>query len=190
MNGGRVLLHICCAPDATVPWPALAAERSEVVGCFYGANIHPTDERERRRDAVIKLAGVLSKDVVMCDDCADDWFRAVAGLEDRAEGGKRCAVCFDAQLRAAAREAVRLGCAYLCTTLTISPHKDVDLINSIGRSAASAFGIEWIDRVWRKGGGFVKSVALSKEIGLYRQNYCGCVFSAAERKEVRHGRTE
>lgn len=177
------LLHICCAPDATVPWPALASEGGDVIGCFYGSNIHPEGEWRRRRDAVDELARALSMRCVVCEYDPNEWMRKVEGLEDRPEGGERCIVCFELQMRRAASEALRLGCSRMCTTLTISPHKDVDAINRIGRAAAEAAGIEWIERVWRKGGGFAKSVAASREMGLYRQRYCGCIFSI-ERNEV------
>ena len=99
------------------------------------------------------------------------------GLEDEPERGVRCAVCFRVQLDAAAEYAAANGFTHLCTTLTISPHKDAALINAIGAEAAAPRGIEWVERVWRKRDGFKRSVAESKRLGLYRQNYCGCIFS-------------
>ena len=107
----------------------------------------------------------------------EKWLSEIHGLEHEPEGGKRCAECFRIQLEASAREAVRLGCEYMSTTLTISPHKNVTLINEIGGAVSESHGLKWESRIWRKNNGFLRSVKISREIGLYRQNYCGCTFS-------------
>ncbi len=175
-----LLLHICCAPDACIPIPDLLSEGWKVYGFFYGSNIHPYNEYIRRLEAV---NAVTSHNAIPCElsnYCPDEWLEGVKGLEYEPEGGKRCAECFRLQFEASAREALRLGCEYLCTTLTISPHKNVKLINTLGESIASEHGLKWLSRIWRKNNGFLRSVKLSKEMGLYRQNYCGCVFSMRE----------
>lgn len=168
-----LLLHICCAPDATVPWPVLASDR-RVVGYFYGGNIHPRGEYELRLAAVEELAVLGGRELIAPPYDTSEWDDAVRGLEGEPEGGARCAVCFRVQLKAAARTARSIGASELCTTLTISPHKDVRKINDIGRDAADSAGLEWVERVWRKGGGFARSVEISRELGLYRQDRCGC----------------
>jgi predicted adenine nucleotide alpha hydrolase (AANH) superfamily ATPase len=174
----RVLLHICCAPDATVPWPALREEGYDVSGFFYGNNIHPEDEWRFRAEAVRKLSDASGGDCEITPYEPDEWFKLTRGYEAAPEGSGRCAVCFGAQLRAAARFASRFGYDFLCTTLTISPHKAPALINEIGGRRAAESGVGWINRVWRKNGGFKLSAARSKEMGLYRQNYCGCLYGA------------
>ena len=106
------------------------------------------------------------------------WFSATEGLFGEREGGARCEACFALQLESAARRAAEGGFDYVCTTLSISPHKDPEIINRLGRKKALAAGIGWIDRIWRKNDGFRLSVAMNREMGLYRQDYCGCVYSA------------
>ena len=171
-------LHLCCAPDATVPWPALREEGYGVTGFFYGNNIHPRGEWLARAEAVRKLAGALGGECGVAAYEPDAWFDLTRGYESAPEGGDRCVECFHVQLAASAEFAAKLGAGFLCTTLTISPHKNPAVINEIGESCASSLGLVWLNRVWRKGGGFKLSVARSKEMNLYRQNYCGCLYSA------------
>jgi predicted adenine nucleotide alpha hydrolase (AANH) superfamily ATPase len=156
----------------------MTAEGHEVDGFFFGSNIHPLGEWLLRRDAVLKLAGIIGAGVEITPYDPGSWSSAVA-RDRRAsqEGGTGCAVCFDLQLSAAARFAAERGYDGLCTTLTISPHKDPGLINGIGARASARAGVTWIERVWRKRDGFKISVARSAEFGLYRQKYCGCVYS-------------
>ena len=172
-----ILLHICCAPDGSIPIPDLQAEGWNVTGFFYGSNIHPHGEYVRRLEAVRTLACHCGIECVIGHYDPDEWLAGVSGLEAEPEGGLRCRECFRIQLEASAREAVRVGCEWLCTTLTISPHKNVGLINALGQEVAESFGLQWEERVWRKNNGFLRSVRASRDLGLYRQNYCGCVFS-------------
>lgn len=173
----KVLLHICCAPDGTVPWGELTAEGYEVTGFFYGNNIHPFEEFVRRKEAVLSLGHIMDGRVETCTYNPDIWMDKTKDYAAEPEGGRRCPLCFAIQLEAAARKAVELDCTYLCTTLTISPHKDPGLINEIGEKAASSFGLSWVNRIWRKKGGFQRSVKMSREMKLYRQSYCGCLYS-------------
>lgn len=173
----KLLLHICCAPDATIPWPELIAEGYEAVGFFYGSNIHPQDEYDRRLEALNVLQKSVNAKVVLPKYNAQEWLAAAKEFAAEPEGGKRCEVCFRLQLEAAAQYAAENGYDAFCTTLTISPHKNVVLINGIGTELGKKYGIEWVEKVWRKQNGFKRSVEESKRLGLYRQNYCGCVFS-------------
>lgn len=176
-EGRRLLLHACCAPDATVPWADLASEGYDVLPYWYGCNIHPADEEARRRGALQKLEMLMGGEVVYSAYHPEKWFDALSRLAEEPEGGRRCPLCFRLQLEAAAEAAVAAGATLLCTTLTISPHKKVDEINDIGEECAARRGLEWLPRVFRKGGGFVRSIAMSREHGLYRQSYCGCLYS-------------
>jgi predicted adenine nucleotide alpha hydrolase (AANH) superfamily ATPase len=185
-EGKKILLHLCCAPDAAVPWPALAGEGFDVCGFFYGDNIHPEEEWLRRAEAVEKLAGIMGARFERGDYNPSRWLAEASAFKDEPEGGKRCALCFGLQLEAAADAAILGGFSCLCTTLTISPHKDPALINRIGSEVCAGVGIEWIPRVWRKGDGFKLSVGKSLEWGLYRQNYCGCAYSFRGSQEKDH----
>jgi len=178
----NVLLHICCAPDATIPWPELVNEGYETSGFFYGSNIHPLGEYERRRDAVRYAAKIFGKRLFEAPYRPSEWVHGIAircaGMElIKEEGGPRCSLCFRSQFEAAAKCAVERGFDSLCTTLTISPHKKPDIVNAIGEAVAERHGLRWIERIWRRRDGFRRSVLKSRELGLYRQNYCGCVFS-------------
>lgn len=172
----RLLLHICCAPDATIPWPALLKDY-DVTGFFYGSNIHPLEEYERRVDSVKILQNSMSGFVVFPPYEPEVWHKATYGLENEPEGGARCAICFREQFEATAKYAREYNFEYITTTLTISPHKNVKLINEIGNNVATQYGLKWLDFIWRKNNGFLASIKRSKELGLFRQNYCGCVWS-------------
>jgi len=178
----KLLLHICCAPDATIPWPELIAEGYDTVGFFYGSNIHPKEEYEKRIEALNILQKSVKAEVIIAEYDTQPWFEKAEEFASEPEGGKRCEVCFRLQLESAAQYAAENGYNAFSTTLTISPHKNVALINSIGLELGEKYGIEWIEKVWRKQNGFKRSVEESKRLGLYRQNYCGCIFS--RRNEV------
>ncbi|MDR1965494.1 MAG: epoxyqueuosine reductase QueH [Synergistaceae bacterium] len=173
----RILLHICCAPDATIPWPSLRSEGFEADGFFYGGNIHPASEWEARRDAVLALSRAFGWTAEIAPYQPERWHEAADRAASAPEGGARCAICFSLQLGAAALYAASNGYKYLCSTLSISPHKSPDAIGAAGEAAAESAGVKWVHRVWRKNDGFRLSVARSREMGLYRQNYCGCVYS-------------
>jgi predicted adenine nucleotide alpha hydrolase (AANH) superfamily ATPase len=176
-----LLLHVCCAPDATVPFRELKAEDWDaIVGYFYGSNIHPEDEYRRRAEALRFLSEHERIPVLFRPYDPEEWFSFASPLADEPERGARCSLCFSLQLRTAAEEGKKRGATHLCTTLSISPHKDVNLIARLGREAAAAQGMAWEDRIWRKNNGFLRSLEIGKTLGLYRQNYCGCLYSRRE----------
>lgn len=174
---GKLLLHICCAPDATVPFPALIDEGYSVTGFMYGGNIHPAEEYAKRRSALDVLCSAIDAEAFAEEWNPDPWLAVAGEFAAEPEGGKRCRLCFAMQLAAAARYAAENGFTCLASTLTISPHKDPALINEIGALAAEEYGLVWVEKIWRKNGGFQRSVNESKRLELYRQNYCGCVYS-------------
>lgn len=177
----KLILHICCAPDATVPLDDLLKEDYVTEGFFYGNNIHPADEFEKRATAVRFICQMKGIDCHIMPYDPQRWFSKTERLASEPEGGKRCLLCFELQLRASAEYAVRSGSGFLTTTLTISPHKDPCVINGIGEKVSSENSLIWLPKVWRKNNGFKKSVDESKKIGLYRQNYCGCIYSIRDR---------
>ena len=177
VSSAKLMLHICCAPDATVPLPQLIQEGYAVSCCFYEGNIHPETEFQRRRGAVETLCSLFAVPLSVHAYDPFAWFQQTEPYKEQPERGARCAICFTAQLRFAAQRAVLSGCDLLCTTLTISPHKSAEEINAIGEKIASEHALKWVPRIWRKSDGFVRSVRESRRLGLYRQSYCGCIYS-------------
>lgn len=172
----RIMLHICCAPCATHSIEALRSE-GEVVGVFVNPNIQPEDEYLKRLENARELARKLDIRLIEVPYEPDLWNEAVRGLENEPEGGKRCEVCFRVRLEKAAELAAKEGCGRLTTTLTISPHKNAALIHRVGQEAAAAHGIAFRNDDFKKKDGYRHSIELSRQHGLYRQNYCGCLAS-------------
>lgn len=171
----RVLLHICCGPCGTSTHGYWRGEGAEVVGFFHNPNIHPLLEYRRRLEGVRDLARRVA--MPLLEDLAYDpeaWFMEVAG-----DGGSRCAKCIGMRLERAAREAVRQGCEAFSTTLAISPWQDHEEIQSRGAEAGSRHGVEFLYHDLRSL--YAESRRLSREWGLYRQKYCGCLVSEWER---------
>jgi len=183
VRGRSVLLHACCAPDSTavLDWWKPLVKRIAVY--FYNPNIYPPDEYERRLEAMRTVSRRWAVELVEGEYEADvpGFDSAFEPYAAEPEGGKRCAVCFELRLRAAARKAHELGLESFATTLTISPHKNHRLINALGARAGAEFGVDYIPTNFKRREGFKRSVELSRELGLYRQSYCGCKYSLPER---------
>ena len=185
MGTGRLLLHICCAPCAAYPVPALRAEVRQVAGFFFNPNIQPADERERRLEALERYAPVLRLDLaVAAGSPPDAWEMATAGAESLTE---RCRRCYELRLRATAREARRGGFDAFSTTLLSSVHQKHDLIRAVAAEIARAEGVPFLYRDLRQG--WAEGGRVYRESGLYRQRYCGCLPSAAERDAGRGRRS-
>lgn len=180
----KILLHICCAPDATVPIEDLNLEGWEIAGYFFGSNIQPHNEYIKRLDALHALINFNKNKIFNLTEAPykpEEWLEHMKKLNliNEPEGGRRCAECFKMQFDAAAKVALKLNCTHISTSLTISPHKDVNLIIKIGEDIANKYNLTWLPKIWRKQNGFLRSIKISREMGLYRQNYCGCVPSLA-----------
>lgn len=171
-DSGRLLLHTCCAPCAAPSAERLQLDGRDVTLFFCNHNIYPEDEYVRRLAHARKLARQMA--LVIEEDTWDHdlWLERIRGLEREPEKGARCRACFALSLERTAQMAERLGISAFATTLTLSPHKLSRLIFEIG---AAFSGFEPID--FKKQGGFLRSIELSRELDLYRQNYCGCEFS-------------
>jgi len=172
----KLLLHICCGPCATAVIERVVS-RFEVVCLWYNPNIEPPAEYERRLAGMRTVAEATGVPLIEGQRDTEGWREAIAGWEDEPEGGRRCQICFEYRLRRAAEYAQARDMDYLATTLTISPHKDAQLINSLGEELSEAAGVKFLGEVWRKKGGFQRSVQLSRQLNLYRQDYCGCSYS-------------
>ncbi len=171
-----VLLHICCAPDATACFERLSSGY-EVLGYFHNPNIHPAGEYALRLANAEKVAVGLGFRLVPAPYDPAGWDQAVRGLESEPERGRRCEACFRHNLAATAAKAAELGVACFTSTLTISPHKETEKIFAAGRAAAQAHGVNFLELDFKKKDGFRRSLELSRQLGLYRQNYCGCKYS-------------
>lgn len=178
----RLLLHACCAPCSSYVLEYLAA-RFDITLFYYNPNIAPRAEYEKRVAEVRRLLRQMpaAAGVRFLPGPYDPArFTAMArGLEDLPEGGERCFRCYRLRLEQAARAAREGGFGYFCTTLSISPYKNAQKLNEIGQALAAQYAVAWLPSDFKKRGGYQRSIALSRAYGLYRQNYCGCAYSAA-----------
>ena len=178
----RLLLHSCCAPCSSHCLSELSPQIGVTV-LYYNPNLDCAGEYEKRKREQLRfLRETGLADFLDCDYAPEDYISAVRGLEEEKEGGARCAVCFRLRLDRTAREAKARGFDYFATTLTVSPLKNAKLINTIGFAVAEEVGVPYLPSDFKKRGGYLHSVRLSEEYGLYRQDYCGCAFSKAERE--------
>lgn len=179
----RMLLHSCCGPCSTACIEYLA-EAFDLTILFYNPNIAPEEEYRLRAKEQARYVSDFTEGVkcVICDYEPTAFYDAVKGFEQCKEGGDRCARCFDLRLDFSARYAYEHGFDYFCTTLTVSPHKNAVLINAIAEQKAKKYGIAFFPSDFKKKDGYLRSVRLAKAAGLYRQDYCGCAFSLADRK--------
>lgn len=184
----RLLLHACCAPCSSAVLERLA-QRLDITLFFYNPNIDTQAEFSRRAEELGRLASRsgLSGEPVILPYTPEAFYQAVKGLEEEAEGGARCEACFKLRLREAAAYAARNGFDYYTTTLTISPMKNAALLNVLGQAIGLEEGIAFLPSDFKKRGGYLRSTLLSKEYGLYRQDYCGCVFSRDARRGDKGG---
>lgn len=171
----RVMLHACCGPCLLEPYDALAAVH-EIRVVYANPNIHPREEYERRRDTLMAYADdrAIVVDEVPYDPAS--WDRAVAGLEGSPR--QRCRACFRLRLGEAARHAAAFGFDAVATTLTVSPYQDPDAIREEGRAVCERHGVDFLVTDYRDR--YREATRRSRELGMYRQNYCGCRFSADE----------
>lgn len=174
-KGARLLLHCCCAPCASSCLERLK-DYFKITVLFYNPNIDGA-EYDRRKAELIKFINATGwAEMLDCAHEAEDFYTAAAGLESEKEGGARCAECFKLRLNKTAELADSGGYDLFATTLTLSPLKNARLINGIGESAARG-NAKWLYSDFKKQDGYKRSIELSKQYGLYRQNYCGCEFS-------------
>lgn len=175
-----LLLHGCCAPCSSHSLEYLS-KFFNITLFFYNPNITPKDEYEKRLMEAKRLVNELetSSPVSILEGDYDEsiFFDAVKGLEQCKEGGERCKKCFELRLNATAKKAEELNFDYFSTTLTISPLKNAGLINTIGEDVSDGLHTNWLVSDLKKKNGYLRSIELSKKHNLYRQNYCGCIFS-------------
>lgn len=147
----------------------------EIDAVWHNPNIQPVEEYERRLESMRIVAEKTGTPLAVLEYNVERWYELCEGLMNEPEGGARCEVCFRMRLEMTARWAVDEGIEFITTTLTISPHKDAERINEIGAEIAARHGLQFLAEDFKKDAGFQRSVELSREWGLYRQNYCGCL---------------
>lgn len=173
-------LHSCCAPCSSYVLEYLS-EYFRITVFYYNPNIYPREEYWKRVEEQQRLIAQmpLKHPVQFAEGEFDDrrFYESVRGMEKEPEGGGRCEQCFRLRLSETVKKAKEAGADYFATTLTISPLKNAPLINQIGEELAAEYGVPWLPSDFKKKNGYKRSTELSTEYGLYRQDYCGCVFS-------------
>ncbi|MBT7902915.1 epoxyqueuosine reductase QueH [Candidatus Woesearchaeota archaeon] len=182
MTKPKLLLHICCAPCSTTVIEQLKKE-FELTLFFYNPNIHPQFEKDKRLEECEKLSKHHKIQLIVGDYDYKNWFNFIKGLEQELEGGKRCEKCFEFRLNLAAKTAKELSFDSFTTSLTVSPHKNSKTIHKIGKNSSKKYEIDFFEGDFKKNEGYKKSIELSKELNLYRQKFCGCIFSFEEHIE-------
>lgn len=173
----KIVLHACCAICSGYPITLLKDMGYQVVVYFYNPNIYPQEEYNIRLVAEKILCKHLDTGLVEAEYNPQEFYTAAQGLENEPEKGVRCDKCFELRLRKTAEFAKNSGITEFTTSIVISPHKNFAKLSAIGQNIADEFGLKYLDIDFKKKDGFLKTNRISKELNLYRQNYCGCEFS-------------
>ena len=183
--GKKLFLHSCCGPCSSYCIEYLS-QYFNITVFYYNPNISFEEEYMHRVQEQKRLIGLMPTTYPVRflegDYEPGLFFDNVKGLEKCREGEERCSVCFEMRLGKTAKEARMRGFDYFASTLTVSPMKNAEILNEIGNRMGILYDIPWLPTDFKKRGGYQRSIALSREYGLYRQDYCGCVFSYNERQ--------
>ncbi|MDE6747157.1 MAG: epoxyqueuosine reductase QueH, partial [Oscillospiraceae bacterium] len=183
------LLHSCCAPCSSAVLEYLS-EYFSITVLYFNPNIYPEEEFLHRIAEQKRLIAELPcKNPVSFEEHGwqqERFYAAVKGLEDIREGGERCFACYRLRLEETARLAAEGGYDYFTTTLSVSPYKNAAKLNEIGEELAEKYGVQHLPSDFKKKNGYKRSIELSQEYGLYRQDYCGCIFSQRERQSMQN----
>lgn len=176
-QGTKLLLHSCCGPCSSRCIEALK-DKFQITVYFFNPNITDKAEYEKRKSEQIRFLNETGwADFLDCDYDPQVFFDAVQGMEQEKEGGARCYLCYALRQEETAKEALKQGYSWFCSTLSVSPHKNSQWLNELGEKIAEKYGINWLYSDFKKQNGYLRSVELAQKYNLYRQNYCGCVFS-------------
>ena len=181
LNGKKkLLLHSCCGPCSSYVISYLT-NYFDITILYYNPNIYPYDEYLKRKEEQIKLIKEIDKSnnvaILDCDYDNENYEELIKGLEKEPERGKRCYVCYRMRMEKTAETASENNYDYFCTTLSVSPYKNAEWINEYGKELENKYNIKWLYSDFKKKDGYKKSILLSQKYNLYRQNYCGCVYS-------------
>lgn len=179
-----LLLHSCCAPCSSYCIEELV-KFFRLTVFYYNPNIDTDEEYEKRKNEQKRFIAEFAPEVEFIGEEheSEEFYKAVKGLENEPEGGKRCRVCFALRLSKTVEKAKENGYEFFATTLTISPLKNAKVINEVGFELERTYGVKYLPTDFKKRGGYLRSTVLSERYGIYRQNYCGCVFSRESRTE-------
>ena len=179
-----LLLHACCAPCSSYVLEYLT-KYFHIILFYYNPNISPKEEFEKRTRELQRLVGEMpfedKPEIIVGSYDQSEFYEIAKGLEDLPEGGERCFRCYRLRLEKTAELAKKLGADYFTTTLSISPYKNAQKLGEIASELSQIYGVEALPADFKKKGGYKRSIELSAQYGLYRQDYCGCVYSKAER---------
>ena len=176
----KIILQACCAPCSTYPINRLKQDKYIPVVFFCNPNIYPFEEYEIRRKELKNYCEKLNIEYFESPYDNQEFFDFVQGLEQEPERGKRCTKCFQLRLEKTALFALEKNIKYFTTTLTVSPHKNSDVIFEVGRQIAKKYNLEFLEYNFKKQNGFKISREIAKENNMYAQNYCGCKFSISK----------
>ena len=176
----KLLLHSCCGPCSSYVISYLT-NYFDITILYYNPNIYPYDEYLKRKQEQIKLINEIdcsnNLDIMDCDYDNDLYEKCIIGLENEPERGNRCMVCYNLRMEKTAKMAKKCNYDYFCTTLSVSPYKNSEWINKIGEKLQNKYNINWLYSDFKKKDGYKQSILLSKKYNLYRQDYCGCIYS-------------
>lgn len=187
INGETLLLHSCCAPCSSYVIELLS-NYFKITVFYYNPNISPVSEYKKRVEEQKRFISNLNTkykvDFIEGDYEHDKYLKFVEGLENESEGGKRCFKCYNQRLEKTAKLAKENNYDYFCTTLSVSPYKNANKLNEIGSCLEDKYQIKYLYSDFKKNDGYKRSIELSKKYDLYRQDYCGCVFSKKIKEQV------
>ena len=176
----KLLLHSCCGPCSSYVISYLT-NYFDITILYYNPNIYPYDEYLKRKQEQIKLINEIdcsnNLDIMDCDYDNDLYEKCIIGLENEPERGNRCMVCYNLRMEKTAKMAKECNYDYFCITLSVSPYKNSEWINKIGEKLQNKYNINWLYSDFKKKDGYKQSILLSKKYNLYRQDYCGCIYS-------------
>ena len=185
-HGTPVLLHSCCAPCSSACLERLK-EYCKIYVLYYNPNIDDEGEYEKRKAEQVRfLALTDGGELIDCPHDKQAFEQMSKGLENEPERGARCYRCYELRLRETAKRAKELGISWFCTTLSLSPHKNAEWLNEIGARVGEEYGVKYLFSDFKKRGGYPRSLKLSQEYGLYRQDFCGCKFSKRDREKQKN----
>ena len=186
----KLLLHSCCAPCSSACIERLT-NFFDITILYYNPNIEPYEEYLKRKKEEIRFIkeypNIHKLDIIDCDYDNDLFLNIATGLEEEPERGKRCLRCYNLRMEYTAKKAKELGYDYFATTLTLSPLKDSQVLNKIGYALSKKYDISYLPSDFKKQNGYKRSIELSKEYNLYRQNFCGCKYSRKTMENSQNG---
>jgi len=180
----KILTHVCCAVDAIYFLKRLREDYpdSQIVAYFYDPNIHPYEEYLLRLKESERACRLLGIEFLEGPYNLEGWLKKVKGYEHYPEKGARCVICFDDRLESSVKKAKELGCDAFTTTLLMSPKKSQEQLQKVGKKLEQTYGVKYIHKDYRKGGGVQEMNKLVKEHEIWRQDYCGCLFALFQQK--------